>query len=64
VGDRATITFEALPDLVLSGEVDRIQVRGTGEGGNIVFAVAIRPDIHHRELRWNMSATVRITPSN
>lgn len=64
VGDAATITFEALPDLVLSGRVDRIQVRGTGDGGNVVFAVAIRPDTHHPELRWNMSATVRITPSD
>lgn len=64
VGDLATITFEALPDLVLTGHVDRIQVRGTGEAGNVVFAVAVRPDVHHPELRWNMTATVRITPSD
>jgi len=64
VGDAATITFEALPNLVLTGRVDRIQVRGTGDAGNVVFAVAIRPDVHHFELRWNMSATVRITPSD
>lgn len=64
VGDAATITFEALPDLVLTGHVDRIQVRGTGAAGNIVFAVAVRPDVHHPELRWNMTATVRITPSD
>lgn len=64
VGDAATITFEALPDLVLSGHVDRIQGWGTGEAGNVVFAVAIRPDVHDPDLRWNMSATVRITPSD
>lgn len=64
VGDAATITFEALPDLVLNGHVDRIQVRGTGEAGNVVFAVAVRPDVHNPDLRWNMSATVRITPSD
>jgi HlyD family secretion protein len=62
VGDAATVTFEALPDLVLAGHVDRIQVRGTGPAGNVVFAVAVRPDTHNEQLRWNMSATVRITP--
>lgn len=64
VGDAATVTFEALPDLVLAGRVDRIQVRGTGPAGNVVFAVAIRPDTHDEQLRWNMTATVRITPSD
>ncbi len=64
VGDAATVTFEALPDLVLSGHVDRIQVRGTGDAGNVVFAVAVKPDTHNPRLRWNMTATVRITPSD
>ena len=64
VGDTATITFEALPDTVVSGRVARIQVRGTSENGGVLFAVAIRPDEHHPELRWNMSATVRISPSD
>jgi HlyD family secretion protein len=64
VGDAATVTFEALPNLVLTGRVDRIQVRGTGEAGNVVFAVAIKLDTHNPQLRWNMTATVRITPSD
>jgi len=64
VGDAATVTFEALPDLVLAGHVDRIQVRGTGPAGNVVFAVAVRPDTHNEQLRWNMTATVRITSSD
>jgi RND family efflux transporter MFP subunit len=64
VGDAASVTFEALPNLVLTGHVDRIQVRGTGEAGNVVFAVAIKPDTHNPQLRWNMTATVRITPSD
>lgn len=63
VGDVATLTFDALPDLVLAGLVDRIQVRGTGPAGNVVFAVAVRPDTHDEQLRWNMTATVRLTPS-
>jgi HlyD family secretion protein len=64
VGDAATVTFEALPHLVLAGHVDQIQVRGTGPAGNVVFAVAIRPDRHDEQLFWNMTATVRITPSD
>ncbi|MEO8625473.1 MAG: efflux RND transporter periplasmic adaptor subunit [Candidatus Limnocylindrales bacterium] len=64
VGDAASVTFEALPNLVLTGHVDRIQVRGTGDAGNVVFAVAIKPDTHNEQLRWNMTATVRITPSD
>lgn len=63
VGDRATVSFTALPDTILVGQVDRIQVRGTTDSGEVQFAVVIRPDIHLRELRWNMSATVRIEPS-
>jgi len=63
VGDRATVTFEALPDVVIEGTVDRIQVRGTTADGGVVFAVAIRPDDHRDELRWGMTATVRIRPS-
>jgi len=63
VGDRATVTFGALPDLELEGTVDGIQVRGTNAEGGVVFAVAIRPDSHDPALRWGLSATVRITPS-
>src|SRR5687768_13670962 len=53
VGDAATVTFEAIHGLVLAGRVDRIQVRGTGDAGNVVFAVAIRPDTHDENLYWN-----------
>jgi RND family efflux transporter MFP subunit len=63
VGDRASVTFTALPDVSIEGTVDRIQVRGSSDEGGVVFAVAIRPDTHIDELRWGMSATVRITPS-
>ena len=64
VGDRATITFPALPDLTVTGQVDFIQVRGTSADGGVVFAVAVHPDQTNPQLRWNMSATVRITPSS
>jgi RND family efflux transporter MFP subunit len=63
VGDRASLTFSALPGLTVEGTVDRIQVRGTSDDGGVVFAVAIRPDAFNSQLRWGMSATARIRPS-
>lgn len=63
VGDRATITFTALPGVVVGGVVDNIQVRGTTDGGAVNFAVTIRPDTYLPQLRWNMSANVSIAPS-
>lgn len=63
VGDRATVSFDALPDASIEGTVDRIQVRGTTADGGVVYAIAIRPDSNVAALRWGMSATVRIRPS-
>jgi RND family efflux transporter MFP subunit len=63
VGDRTAISFDALPGRTIEGTVERIQVRGTSAAGGVVFAVAIRPDATSVELRWGMSATVRIRPS-
>ena len=42
VGDRATITFSALPGVTATGVVDSIQVRGTN-AARVNFAVTIRP---------------------
>jgi RND family efflux transporter MFP subunit len=63
VGDRATLTFDALPGLVVGGTVDEIQVRGTSSDGGVLYAVSIRPDSVDPDLRWGMTATVRILPS-
>lgn len=63
VGDRATISFTALPGVVASGVVDSIEARGTNNNGEVNFALTIRPDAYLSQLRWNMSATVSIVPS-
>lgn len=63
VGDDAIITFAALPDVELAGVVDQVRVRGTSDAGGVRFEVVIRPVTHLAELRWNMSANVRILPS-
>ena len=64
VGDRATMQFSALPGLNVGGTVESIEPRGTSDNGQVVFAVTIRPDTFLSQLRWNMSATVSITPSS
>jgi multidrug efflux pump subunit AcrA (membrane-fusion protein) len=64
VGDQAVITVAALPDLELAGEVEQVRVRGgTGDGG-VRFDVIVRPLEHVAQLRWNMSASVRILPGS
>lgn len=65
VGDRATISFTALPDLVATGVVDSIQGRGANDDGEISpsYVVTIRPDAYLAQLRWNMTANVSIVPS-
>jgi HlyD family secretion protein len=44
----------------LQGVVERIQVRGTTQDGEVTYTVIVAPDRHEPRLRWNMSATVRI----
>jgi len=63
VGDRATISLDALPGVELSGSVARIQVRGSSDGAGVRFDVLIRPDEHRTDLRWGMHAIVRIRPA-
>lgn len=59
-GDRATITFDALPDLTLSGRVVRIQPLGVNKQGDITYTVVVEPDEIDPRLRWNMTAVITI----
>jgi multidrug efflux pump subunit AcrA (membrane-fusion protein) len=63
VGDRALVTVPALGTDALEGVVEQVRVRGGIGGGNVQFDVIIRPLQHRPELRWNMSASVRILPA-
>jgi RND family efflux transporter MFP subunit len=63
VGDRALVTVPALGDQALPGVVEQVRVRGGTGGGNVRFDVIVRLDEHRPELRWNMSASVRILPA-
>ncbi len=59
-GAKASITFDALPDLELRGTVARIKPLGEDKLGDMTYTVVIQPDTQDNRLRWNMTATVTI----
>jgi len=63
VGDRALLSVPALGGARVEGVVEQVRVRGGAGGGDVRFDVIIRPREHLAELRWNMSASVRLLPA-
>jgi HlyD family secretion protein len=59
-GDVVLITFDAIPDLEMPGEVVRIKAIGENKMGDITYTAIIVPDTHDDRLRWNMTASVVI----
>jgi HlyD family secretion protein len=59
-GAKATITFDALPDVEMPGTVTRIRALGENRQGDITYRVIIKPDQQDVPLRWNMTASVAI----
>ena len=60
-GDTAKLTFDAIPDLALSGKVLRIKGYGENRQGDIVYKVVVQPDTAAAQLRWNMTSTISIS---
>jgi len=58
-GDTATVTFDALPDLVLEGTVISIAPKAA-EGSGVNYPVVIELSEIPAELRWGMTAFVDI----
>ncbi len=61
-GSSATLEFDAIPDLALSGKVTQIKSYGENRQGDIVYTVVVKPDQQDPRLRWNMTAKVSIEP--
>jgi len=59
-GTTATMTFDALPGLELSGKVRRIRLYGETRQGDMTYTAIITPDRQDARLRWNMTAKVSI----
>jgi HlyD family secretion protein len=62
-GAPVTITFDALPGLELAGKVARIKQYGESKQGDITYTVVIAPERQEAQLRWNMTAAVKIAPA-
>lgn len=59
-GDPAVITFYALPDLELTGQVAQIKPLSQSDQGETIYTVTIRFDEQNENLRWNMISQVAI----
>jgi HlyD family secretion protein len=61
-GDQVKVSFDALPGVELPGTVSRIKPIGKNSQGDIVYTVVVKPAQYDARLRWNMTASVSITP--
>jgi multidrug resistance efflux pump len=61
VGDPVSITLDALPGVTLQGKVSQIALKAT-PGIEVTYQVAIILDKVPSDLRWGMSAFVKINP--
>lgn len=57
-GDRAQITFDALPDVEVQGMVTTISRAYTEKSGDILYRVRLRLDKVPEDLRWGMTVSV------
>ncbi len=57
-GDQATITPDALPDLDLSGEVEKISDLYEEKRGDVTYTARIRLTDDDPRLRWGMTVAV------
>jgi HlyD family secretion protein len=60
VGDKAVLTFDAVPDLEIAGEVVSVSAYGQNRMGETVYTVTIALDKTDSRLCWNMTAMVKI----
>ena len=58
--DQVTLTFDALPDLKMTGVVNRIRPIGEDNRGDIVYTLIIDPAQQDTRLLWNMTAVVAL----
>ena len=57
-GDPVTVSFDAIPDLQLTGMVNRVRQMGQSSKGDITYTVTIDLDQTDPRLLWNMKAFV------
>ncbi|HWC57935.1 MAG TPA: efflux RND transporter periplasmic adaptor subunit [Candidatus Paceibacterota bacterium] len=60
IGDKATLTFDALPDITLTGTVSQIDTVGTVSQGVVNYTVDITLDTDNDAVKSGMSVTASI----
>jgi RND family efflux transporter MFP subunit len=60
VGQKATLTFDALPDLSLTGKVSIVDASGANSSGVVSYSATVVPDIGSESVRGGMTVTVGI----
>jgi len=60
VGQKAEVTFDALPDVTMTGAVGRIDPAGTINQGVVYYAVRVNLDPTEAALRIDMTSNVRV----
>lgn len=60
VGQKTTLTFDALPDLTLTGAVTVVDVAGTVSQGVVTYNVTVVPDTVPDQVRAGMTASASI----
>jgi RND family efflux transporter MFP subunit len=60
VGQKAVLTFDALPDLTLSGKVTRIDATGTNDQGVVSYKVVVTPDVMDPSVKGGMTVSASI----
>ena len=60
VAQRATMTFDALPDLTLTGKVESVDNAGTVSQGVVSYTVTITPDVANESVKGGMTVTADI----
>jgi len=60
VGQKATLTFDAIPDLTISGEVAQVDALGTSSQGVVTYTVKITFDTQDDRVKTGMSVSAAI----
>ena len=60
VGQKVTLTFDALPDLTLTGKVTRVDTVGTNSSGVVSYTAVIAPDVMNPSVKSGMTVTANI----
>ena len=60
VGQKVTLTFDAMTDLTLTGKVTRVDTVGTNSSGVVSYTAIITPDVMNPSVKSGMTVTANI----